>query len=64
MITLRLDFKCILCQQSKNWYIMPFDEQTPSKDYVHSVNKFRLACKGCGNNYKLSFKIEELKRGK
>jgi len=62
MITARLEFACSLCGNKKNFYVMPLDEITKSRDYIHSLTKYRLSCKKCGQDYILSFKVKLLKR--
>lgn len=64
MITAKLQFNCVLCGNGQNFYVMPIDEKTKANDYVHSLTKYRLSCKKCGQDYILSFKVKELKRNK
>lgn len=61
MFTCKIDFKCKLCDNTQNWYIMPVDIKA-GNSYVHSLNDYRVVCKKCGQDYILSFKIKLLKR--
>lgn len=66
MFNCKIKFTCIICNQKKNWYIMPMEEKTKSGDYKHSLNKYKITCKKCGMNYLLEFRIipMEHKKGK
>jgi len=60
MFTLKIDFKCPLCENKDKWYCMPLKEQTKSKDFIRSLDKFELVCKKCSKSYFLSFKIKAI----
>lgn len=62
MITAHLKFKCKLCNNAQNFYIMPLDEKVGKNDFVHSLANYRLSCKKCGQDYILKFTIKLLKR--
>ena len=64
MITTKIKFRCTLCNQSKDFYIMPLDEEVGKDDFVHSIDSYRLTCKICGEDYILKFTIKPLKRKK
>jgi hypothetical protein len=58
MLTCKVDFKCILCDEEENFYIMPFKEKTKDNSFLNSLNRFLIQCKKCGKNYTFKFKIE------
>lgn len=60
MITVKLNFVCILCSEKEKFYIMPEKIKTISKDYINSTDKFNLQCKKCGKNYQLQIKIQAI----
>lgn len=66
MITAKIDFKCIMpgCGNKQSWYVMPLDEKVKSGDKVHSVDKYHLQCKKCGQDYILKFNIKKLNNSK
>jgi len=58
MIVLKIDFKCKLCGNCDDFYVMPIDEKVGKDDYISSLNRYRLQCKKCKKDYILSFNIE------
>jgi len=64
MLNCKIKFRCIFCNQSKDWYIMPIEEKVDSGDYKHSLTKYQITCKDCGMNYLLEFRILPLEHKK
>ena len=60
MIKASIRFKCKLCGNDKNFYIMPLFEKVGEKDYINSKTRYKLQCKECGKNYLLTFNIKAL----
>ena len=56
MIKANIKFKCILCKNKSKFYVMPEEENTPDGK-VNSVEKYKIICKNCGKNYKLTIDI-------
>jgi len=64
MFNCKLDFRCVICNQNKNWYITPLSEKTKSGDFRNSLTKYQITCKECGMLYLLEFKISQLEHRK
>jgi len=60
MLTAEFDFRCKLCGNTVEYYIMPMDETVKSGDIIRSCDTFKIQCKQCGKNYLLKFLVKEL----
>jgi len=58
MIILKINFKCPMCENNKDFYLMPLKERTSGNDYVDSLTKYEMKCKKCGKSYIISYDIK------
>jgi len=57
MLRASVDFICKLCNQSKNWYIMPLKKKA-GNSYIRSLTQYQIICKKCKKEYILQIKIK------
>jgi len=62
MIYCRINYPCRVCGNKRNWYIMPEDEITKSRDVVRSNTKFIIQCKKCGQSYRLIVNLKKIEK--
>ena len=57
MLYVKVDYKCPVCSNRKNFYIMQVDEKLPNGDFVSSNNNFLVECKSCRQKFLLTINI-------
>jgi len=62
MLHFKMAYQCSVCNNRKDWYIMPLDEKVASGDVVRSNTKFQIQCKSCAQTYLLSLNMERLEK--
>jgi DNA-directed RNA polymerase subunit M/transcription elongation factor TFIIS len=57
MLRLEFQFTCRLCENNKDFYLMPQEKKTISNDHITSLNTYIIRCKKCGKKYLFNFNI-------
>jgi len=61
MLILRIDFKCPLCENDKDFYTMPMKKKVNNRgDFSRSLNEYEVMCKSCRKSYVLEFTIKNV----
>ena len=62
MLHFKMAYKCSVCGNNSNWYIMPLNEKVVSGDIVRSNSRFEIQCKTCGQSYLLSLNMKRIEK--
>lgn len=60
MLVLHIDFACKLCEQNKDYYVMPAENKVGKDDIQPSLTAYILRCKKCRKKYLLHYDIKML----